>query len=42
MRYAFETLDQVAQGSYTQWSIVYEVDRGGSISAPATGGRSAP
>jgi choloylglycine hydrolase len=26
--YAFETLDQVAQGSYTQWSIVYEVDRG--------------
>lgn len=26
--YAFETLDQVAQGSFTQWSIVYEVDRG--------------
>lgn len=26
--YAFDTLDQVAQGSYTQWSIVYEVDRG--------------
>lgn len=26
--YAFETLDQVAQGSYTQWSIVYEIDRG--------------
>ena len=26
--YAFETLDQVAQGDYTQWSIVYEVDRG--------------
>lgn len=26
--YAFETLAQVAQGSYTQWSIVYEVDRG--------------
>jgi penicillin V acylase-like amidase (Ntn superfamily) len=25
--YAFETLDQVAQGSYTQWSIVYEIDR---------------
>lgn len=26
--YAFETLDQVAQPDYTQWSIVYEVDRG--------------
>lgn len=26
--YAFETLDQVAQGDYTRWSIVYEVDRG--------------
>lgn len=26
--YAFETLDQVAQGGYTQWSIVYEIDRG--------------
>lgn len=26
--YAFETLDQVAQPGYTQWSIVYEVDRG--------------
>jgi len=25
--YAFETLDQVAQGSFTQWSIVYEIDR---------------
>lgn len=25
--YAFETLDQVAQGSHTQWSIVYEIDR---------------
>jgi penicillin V acylase-like amidase (Ntn superfamily) len=25
--YAFETLDQVAQGSYTQWSIVYEIGR---------------
>lgn len=25
--YAFETLAQVAQGSYTQWSIVYEIDR---------------
>jgi len=25
--YAFDTLDQVAQGSYTQWSIVYEIDR---------------
>jgi penicillin V acylase-like amidase (Ntn superfamily) len=25
--YAFETLDQVAQGSYTKWSIVYEIDR---------------
>ena len=25
--YAFETLDQVAQGAYTQWSIVYEIDR---------------
>lgn len=26
--YAFETLDQVAQGSFTKWSIVYEIDRG--------------
>jgi choloylglycine hydrolase len=26
--YAFDTLDQVAQGSFTQWSIVYEIDRG--------------
>ncbi len=26
--YAFETLDVVAQPGYTQWSIVYEVDRG--------------
>jgi len=26
--YAFETLDQVAQGDYTKWSIVYEIDRG--------------
>lgn len=26
--YAFETLEQVAQGDYTQWSIVYEIDRG--------------
>jgi penicillin V acylase-like amidase (Ntn superfamily) len=25
--YAFQTLDQVAQGSHTQWSIVYEIDR---------------
>jgi penicillin V acylase-like amidase (Ntn superfamily) len=25
--YAFETLDRVAQGPYTQWSIVYEIDR---------------
>jgi len=25
--YAFATLDQVAQGSFTQWSIVYEIDR---------------
>ncbi|HYU34514.1 MAG TPA: linear amide C-N hydrolase [Thermoanaerobaculia bacterium] len=25
--YAFDTLDQVAQGTYTQWSIVYEIDR---------------
>ncbi len=25
--YAFETLDQVAQGDHTQWSIVYELDR---------------
>jgi choloylglycine hydrolase len=25
--YAFETLDQVAQGSFTKWSIVYEIDR---------------
>ncbi|HWM89454.1 MAG TPA: linear amide C-N hydrolase [Thermoanaerobaculia bacterium] len=28
VRYAFDTLDQVAQPGYTQWSIVYEVDRG--------------
>jgi choloylglycine hydrolase len=28
VNYAFETLDQVAQPGYTQWSIVYEVDRG--------------
>lgn len=28
VKYAFETLDQVAQGDYTQWSIVYELDRG--------------
>lgn len=26
--YAFETLDQVVQPGHTQWSIVYEVDRG--------------
>ncbi len=26
--YAFETLEQVAQGRSTQWSIVYEIDRG--------------
>ena len=25
--YAFETLDQVAQGASTRWSIVYEIDR---------------
>lgn len=25
--YAFETLDKAAQGNYTQWSIVYEIDR---------------
>ena len=25
--YAFETLDHAAQGNYTQWSIVYEIDR---------------
>ena len=25
--YAFETLDQVAQGPFTKWSIVYEIDR---------------
>ena len=25
--YAFGTLDRVAQGSFTQWSIVYEIDR---------------
>lgn len=25
--YAFETLDEAAQGNYTQWSIVYEIDR---------------
>jgi len=25
--YAFATLDQVAQGAFTQWSIVYEIDR---------------
>jgi len=28
VRYAFDTLDQVAQPGYTQWSIVYEVDKG--------------
>jgi penicillin V acylase-like amidase (Ntn superfamily) len=28
VRYAFDTLDQVAQPGHTQWSIVYEVDRG--------------
>lgn len=28
VKYAFETLDQVAQGDYTKWSIVYEIDRG--------------
>ncbi len=27
VEYAFATLDQVAQGAYTQWSIVYEIDR---------------
>jgi penicillin V acylase-like amidase (Ntn superfamily) len=27
VRYAFETLDRVAQGGATQWSIVYEIDR---------------
>lgn len=26
--YAFETLKKAAQGNYTQWSIVYEIDRG--------------
>ena len=26
--YVFETLTQVAQGEHTQWSIVYEIDRG--------------
>jgi hypothetical protein len=26
--YAFETLDRVAQPGHTQWSIVYEIDRG--------------
>ena len=25
--YAFATLDDAAQGNYTQWSIVYEIDR---------------
>ena len=25
--YAFETLEHAAQGNYTQWSIVYEIDR---------------
>jgi choloylglycine hydrolase len=25
--YAFQTLDQVAQGSFTKWTIVYEIDR---------------
>jgi choloylglycine hydrolase len=26
--YAFETLEKAAQGNFTQWSIVYEIDRG--------------
>jgi len=28
IRYAFETLDSVAQGSYTRWSIVYDLQAG--------------
>ncbi len=28
VRYAFETLDSVAQGSYTRWSIVYDLNTG--------------
>jgi penicillin V acylase-like amidase (Ntn superfamily) len=28
VRYAFETLDSVAQGSYTRWSIVYDLKAG--------------
>lgn len=28
VRYAFDTLDDVAQGSYTQWSIVYDQQAG--------------
>jgi len=28
VRYAFDTLDDVAQGSYTRWSIVYELKAG--------------
>jgi penicillin V acylase-like amidase (Ntn superfamily) len=28
VRYAFETLDAVAQGSYTRWSIVYDLRAG--------------
>jgi penicillin V acylase-like amidase (Ntn superfamily) len=28
VRYAFETLDSVAQGSYTRWSIVYDLEAG--------------
>jgi penicillin V acylase-like amidase (Ntn superfamily) len=28
VRYAFETLDGVAQGSYTRWSIVYDLKAG--------------
>jgi choloylglycine hydrolase len=28
VRYAFETLDSVAQGSYTRWSIVYDLQAG--------------
>ena len=28
VQYAFETLDEVAQGSYTRWSIVYDLQAG--------------
>jgi penicillin V acylase-like amidase (Ntn superfamily) len=28
IRYAFDTLDSVAQGSYTRWSIVYDLQAG--------------